>query len=94
MDRIDGASMLTWHDKGRAERQLLVFIEEVVGVLVEDHAANGLQREQVLWPDLGHIQRVKVELVLILRVHCLHNIQTQKSESRPANRIPSTTVVQ
>lgn len=63
---------VTWHDKGGTEGQLLILVEEVVGVLVKNHAADWLQREQVLRPDLGHVQRVKVKLVLILGVHRLH----------------------
>ena len=49
------------HYKGRAEGQLLILIEEVVWVAVQDHAAYGLQGEDILGPDLGHIQRVKVK---------------------------------
>ena len=63
---------VTWHDKGGAEGQLLVLVEEVVGVLVKNHAADWLQWEQMLRPDLGHVQRGKVKLVLILGVHRLH----------------------
>ena len=47
--------LLTRHNECWAEGQLLVLIEEVVRVLVQHHAANGLQGEQVLGPDLGHI---------------------------------------
>lgn len=61
----------TWHDEGRAEGELLVLGEEVVGVLVQHHAAHRLQGEQLLGPDLGHVQGVEVVLVLILHRHCL-----------------------
>ena len=54
--------LLTRHNKGRAEGQLLVLIEEVVGVLVQHHAANRLQGEQVLGPDLGHILQTQATL--------------------------------
>ena len=47
--------LLTGHNEGRTEGQLLILIEEVVGVLVQHHAANRLQGKQVLGPDLGHI---------------------------------------
>ena len=45
-------------------RPLLVLIEEVVRVLVEHHAADRLQGEDV-WPGVGVIHRVKVKLVLV-----------------------------
>ena len=35
------------------------------------HAADRLQREQVLRPDLGHVKRVEVKVVLVGRAHCL-----------------------
>ena len=35
-------------------------------------AISYLEREQVLWPDLGVIEGIKVELVLIRRVHGLN----------------------
>ncbi len=46
--------------------------------LVQHHAADRLQREQVLRPDLGHIQRVKVKLVLVARLHSLHAAQSMR----------------
>ena len=55
----------------REAHQHLVLAEEVARVLVEDHAANGLQRKEVLWPDLGDIQGIKVVLVLVGRVNGL-----------------------
>lgn len=56
----------TWHHDGWAEGQLLVLVEEVVGVAVKHHAANRLQREHVLGPDLGHVKGVKRKPVLFL----------------------------
>ena len=61
----------TRHNEGWAEGQLLVLREEVVGVLVQNHPADRLQGEQVLGPDLGDIQRIERELVLIAWVHGL-----------------------
>ena len=55
----------------RNSHQHLVLVEEVVRVLVQHHPPHGLQREPVLGPDLGHVQRVEVVLVLGGRVHCL-----------------------
>jgi len=58
-------------DCGGAEGQLLVLEEEVVRVLVEHHASDGLHGEDVLGPRLGDVQRVEGELVLVGRVHGL-----------------------
>jgi hypothetical protein len=51
----------TRHHECWAEGQLLVLVEEVVGVAVEHHAAHGLQWEHILRPHLGHVKRVKVK---------------------------------
>lgn len=51
-------------DESRAECQLFVFIEEVVGVSVQDHAADWLEGEEVLRPDFGDIKGVKVAELL------------------------------
>ena len=66
-----GPKLSTWHNQSRAVCHLLILIEEVVGVLVEHHAANRLQGEDVLRPGLGVIQRVKVKLVLVSHLHGL-----------------------
>ena len=68
-------------DESRAECQLLVLGEEVVDVAVEHHPPHGLQREHVLGPRLGHVQRVEVEAVLVLRVHGL-------DVERPLREVP------
>lgn len=65
------AVMNTGDDKGRTEGQLLVFLEEIIGIAVENHSSHRLKREQVLWPDLGDIQRVKIKLLLIVGIHDL-----------------------
>lgn len=52
---------------------MLILIEEVVWVLVEHHTPNLLEGEHILWPCLGDIQRVKVILELISRVHDLNH---------------------
>ena len=65
------ATLHTWHNKSWAVSHLLVLIEEVIRVLVEHHAPDRLQREDVLRPGLGVIQRVKVKLVLISNLHGL-----------------------
>ena len=64
---------LTWYNEGRAVGHLLVLIEEVVRILVQHHAANRLQREDVLRPGLGVVQRVKVKLVLVSDLHGLNH---------------------
>jgi hypothetical protein len=55
----------TWHHECWAEGELLVLVEEVVWVAVEHHAPHRLQREHVLRPHLGHVQRVKAEPVRV-----------------------------
>lgn len=62
---------LTWNNKARPKGNLLILIEEIVRVAVEDHAADRLQREEVLRPGLGDVEGVKVELVLVRNVHDL-----------------------
>ena len=56
------------HDDPGAERQLLVLREEVVDVAVEHHPPHGLQRDDVLGPRLGDVERVEVEAVLVVGV--------------------------
>lgn len=56
----------------RGERQLLVLREEVVDVLVQHQPADRLQRQDVLGPGCGDIERVKVEPVLVIGVHRLN----------------------
>jgi hypothetical protein len=52
---------LTWHHECGAESQLLILVEEVVGVPVEHHATHRLQGEHILRPHLGHVKGVKRE---------------------------------
>ena len=69
--RLAMHSLHTWHNESWAVGHLLILVEEVVRVLVEHHAANGLQREDVRWPFIVLIQGVKGKLVLVSRVHVL-----------------------
>ena len=43
-----------------SRHHLLVLGEEVVDIAVQDQTADGLQREDILRPCLGHVQRVEV----------------------------------
>uniref|UniRef100_A0A804P5F6 Uncharacterized protein n=1 Tax=Zea mays TaxID=4577 RepID=A0A804P5F6_MAIZE len=61
-----------WHHQPRAERQLLVLVEEVVHVPVQHQPPHGAERQQVLRPRLGVVQRVEVVLLLRVRLHHLH----------------------
>ena len=56
----------------RAESNLLILIKEVVDVFVQDQASNRLQRQDIFRPDLCHIKRVEVKLVLVSRIHHLN----------------------
>ena len=49
------------HDVRRAERDLLGLGEEVVGVAVEHHAADRLQRHELFGHDLGRVEHVEAE---------------------------------
>lgn len=44
---------------------------KVSWILIQHQAANRLQREEVLGPDLGNIQWVKFISMLVSRIHCL-----------------------
>lgn len=59
------------HDDRGVEGELLVLREEVVDVLVKDHPPHWLQGEDVLRPRQRDVERVKVKLVLVSRVHGL-----------------------
>ncbi len=54
------------HDVRGAERHLLGLGEEVVGIAIEHHAADGPHRHQLLGHDLGGIEHVEAELVGLL----------------------------
>ena len=54
-----------WHNMGGAEGDLLNLCEVLVYDAVQNHLANGLQRYEVLGPDLSGIQDVEVEVMLV-----------------------------
>ena len=54
------------NDVASAEGDLLGLGEELVGVAVELHLTNVADGDQVLGPDLGSIENIEIELVLIL----------------------------
>ena len=55
----------------RTKGKLLILRKEVINVLVQHHTPNGLKRQKILRPGLGHIERIKVELIFISRVNDL-----------------------
>jgi len=55
-----------------AKRDLFSLREELVDNAIEDQFANLLERYKFLWPDLGGIQYVKVEIVLFRLRDCLN----------------------
>jgi len=63
--------MYPWDNNCRTESKLLILCKEVVNVLVQHHTSNRLKRQDILRPGLGHIERVKVELVFISRINDL-----------------------
>ena len=58
-------------EDARAEGRLLRLGEEVVRVAVEHHAADRQERELVLRPALGVVERVEVELRMVVVRHDL-----------------------
>ena len=54
------------HDVRRAERDLLGLGEEVVGVAVEHHLADGRQRDQLLRNELRRVEHVEAEALRLL----------------------------
>jgi hypothetical protein len=56
----------------RAEADLLVLGEEVLDVAVELQRPDLLRREDLLRPDLGVVERVEVQLGVVVVVHHLH----------------------
>ncbi len=54
------------HDVPRMERHLLGLGEEVVGVAVQRQPADALHRHQLFGDELGRIEQIEVELVLVL----------------------------
>eukprot|EP01018_Ginkgo_biloba_P016542 Gb_37134 [translate_table: standard] len=61
----------TRNNNSWAKCKLLIFCKEVVDVLVQNHATNGLKRKDILRPGFCNIQRIKVISVLIPGIHCL-----------------------
>lgn len=55
-----------------AESKLFIFREEIVDVLVEDHPSNWLQWDDILWPGLGYIKRVKIKPILMISINGLN----------------------
>ena len=47
-----------------AESDLLYLGEEFVHTTIQGHSPNVLDGDELFWPDLGHVENVKVELVL------------------------------
>nr|GMD65242.1 Uncharacterised protein [Ipomoea batatas] len=56
----------------RVHRQHLILRKEIINILVQHHSPHRLQRNQLFRPDLGRVQRVKIEPVLVIRVHHLN----------------------
>jgi len=61
----------TRYNNGRAKCKLFVLGKEVIYVLIQDHAANGLEGQNILRPDLSYVKWVKVKSVFIFRIQCL-----------------------
>lgn len=61
----------TRDNMGRVHGKLFILSEKVVDVLVEDHATNWLQRDEVLRPNRRSVKYVKVKFVLVCRIECL-----------------------
>ena len=59
------------YNNGRAKCKLFVLGKEVVYVLIQDHATNRLEGQNILRPDLSYIKWVKIKSVLVFRIHCL-----------------------
>ncbi len=52
--RQGGGRMLTWHDVGRRECELLVLVVEVASVLIEHQFSHSPHWELLLRPNLAH----------------------------------------
>lgn len=50
----------------RVERDLLIFGKEIVRVTVEHHFTHQLNRHQLLWDQLCRVEKVEIEVKLIL----------------------------
>ena len=51
------------HDVTSAEGDLLCLGKELVHAAIQGHFPNILDGDELLWPDLGRVENVKVELV-------------------------------
>jgi len=51
------------YDVTGAESDLLRLGEEFVHATIQDHFTDVLDRDELLWPDLGRVENVKVEVV-------------------------------
>jgi len=51
------------HEVAGAESDLLCLGKEFVHTTIQDHFPNILDGDELLWPDLGRVENVKVELV-------------------------------
>src|ERR1700722_4667298 len=62
------------HEVARAESNLLGFGEKIVGIAVEDHFPNHLQRYKFLGNNLGGIEHVEFKFI---RSRLIKNLQTE-----------------
>ena len=51
------------HNVAGAESDLLCFSKEFVHATIQGHFSNILNWDELLWPDLGRVENVKLELV-------------------------------
>ena len=61
----------TRYNNGRAKCKLFILGKEVINVLIQDHAANRLEGQNVLGPGLSNIKGVKVKPVFVFGIQCL-----------------------
>ena len=81
------------HDVAGMERDLLGLGEEVVGVAVERQLADAAHRNQLLGDELGGVEQVEAELVLVL---LLDDLQAQLllREVAALDRLPEVAAVE
>src|SRR5271163_1462487 len=75
------------YEVARAESHLLGFGEKIVGVVVEDHFSNHLQRYKFFGNNLGCIEHVKFKFI---RSRLIENLQTEFPFRKitTVNRVP------
>ena len=61
-----------WHDVARMKGYLLGLREKVIGVAIECQFANALDRDQFFGNDLGGIQQIEIERLLIFFLNDLY----------------------